>query len=164
MRGGRTGELQSRLGVGGAGDPPERLGKLRNVKKLAMGMYFGVALTESGEVYHWGDFTYGGVRHFGRAIQKDVTYDIEKGIRPVAHGVPDERGEKRLNVRLTRVARGYDVRDVIVSGHHTCLRLGDGRLLCEWLLGKMPFDIREVWPDVAFEAGEEISIGTDTGR
>jgi hypothetical protein len=150
---GQTWTANDRRLIPSASAPPQRLGKLEHVRKLAMGMYFGCALTETGELYHWGDFSYGGARHFGRAVQKNVTYDIDEGIRPVAHDAPETLPDKRMNVAVARVAQAYDVRDVIVSGHHVCLRLGSGQLRCEWLLSKMPFDIREVWPEVEFDAG-----------
>jgi hypothetical protein len=75
-------------------------------------------------------------------------------MRAVAHDPPEPLPDKRMNVALTRVAQGSDVRDVMVSGHQTCLRLGSGKVRCEWLLGKLPFDLREVWPDVEFDPGE----------
>jgi hypothetical protein len=138
----------------GLHEAPARLGKLEHVKRLALGLDFGCALLETGELYQWGEYSYGGVRHFGKVTKQDVTLSIKPDMRVRSEDAPEVLPDKRMNVALTRVAQGFDVRDLVVSGHHTCLRLDHGPLLCEWLLGHMPFDIREVWPWVQFEPGD----------
>lgn len=153
-------EVRADLSVS-ANTPPERIGTLERVTKLALGSDFACALTDSGALYQWGEFSYAGVRHFGKAVQRDASFELRFQLRPVFRTQLEPRAKVRRNLAVTRVASELTVRDVIVGGYFTCLETTDAPLLCEPLLERMPFQTREVWPTVKFDAAAANSGGPD---
>lgn len=134
-----------------------KIAPLRKIKQLAMGERFGVAVSDAGEVFHWGVSHHGGIRHFGREVSTYFS-DKELELEVDAEPFPREDGRvmrtlRALDLEVQRVAERTRVRGVVVAGYYTCLLPEAGGTLCEWNLAHTPFRIAEVWPDVRFDEG-----------
>ncbi|HET8937333.1 MAG TPA: hypothetical protein VFN67_28015 [Polyangiales bacterium] len=73
---------------------------------------------------------------------------------------PSRRVDARSRFELApkRLPNVPGVRAVIASGHYNCLELDGKGHYCEFVLGRVPFRIENVWPNVHFDPGRAGSL------
>jgi alpha-tubulin suppressor-like RCC1 family protein len=150
----------SRDGRPGAGDIKDdvcaihKIRHLKHVKQLASVATYGLALTDEGAVYHWGEYHHGGIRDFGKKFDKRK-FPLVFGHYAVPEiGVAHENSAWLHTSRSAqRVASGLKVRALLATEHYTCLELENGEPYCEWLLSQTPFRIQDVWPSARIDSG-----------
>ena len=146
---------------------PSRLRSVKHVKQLAVGYSSGLVLTDEGAVYHWGDGHAGDLLSLGRDVEAAQTISMDHARQQGDFGAafeepkPEVRigpskpvsGSRRFSLAPRRLPHVPSVKGVIASGHYDCLELADGGPLCEFVLGRVPFRLEQVWPSVRFDAG-----------
>ncbi|MEY4576594.1 MAG: hypothetical protein RL701_1297 [Pseudomonadota bacterium] len=129
---------------------------LHDIKQLALSEMSGMVLTDTGSVYHWGDYHYGGIRHMGQTVKDGILAQFEWSLRPTFKPEPEVRVRRRYNQAPQRVAEAFEVRALLTSGDYACLELVSGARHCEWLLRNTPFHLEQVWPQVQFDSGQPV--------
>ena len=116
-----------------------RIPGLRDIKQLAAGHLFAVALANDGAVYHWGGYYEPGIRQLGRAAQTDPSES------------PRQHTPLLVDLRPARIG-DVRARAAIVGNNYLCLQTEQTELICERALARTkPFNVREAWPQVRFE-------------
>ena len=155
-----------------------RVRNIKHVKQLAVGASSGLALTDEGHVYYWGDAHSGGIANIGHdawaaetislahAVQQGNTGASFEAQAPEVSLGPMRRVYHRPRFELApvRLPSVPGVRGVIASGHYNCLELDEAGPYCEFVLGRVPFHLEEVWPTVRFDAGRRGSLEGQPAR
>lgn len=155
--------LESDIDVA-SGCTDTRVRNIKHVRQLAIGASSGLALTDEGQVYYWGDAHAGGITDSGHGLRIPETISLDHAVRqghdgasfeelvPEVSGGPTHRvyGRHRFALAPVRVPSVPGVRGVIASGHYNCLELDKAGPYCELVLGHVPFRLEDVWPAVRF--------------
>lgn len=149
-----------------------RVRNIQHVKQLAVGVASGLALTDEGDVYYWGDAHAGGIPDIGSAVRAPESISMEHAVQqgntgasfegqaPEVSVEPSRQVDARSRFELApkRLPHLPGVQAVIASGHYNCLVLDAKGPYCEFVLGRVPFRIENVWPNVHFDAGRAGSL------
>jgi hypothetical protein len=149
-----------------------RVRNIQHVKQLAVGVSSGLALTDEGDVYYWGDAHAGGIADIGSAVRAAESISMEHAVQQGNTGASFEGqapevsvepsrhvdAKSRFELAPKRLPRLPGVRAVIASGHYNCLELDAKGPYCEFVLGRVPFRIENVWPNVHFDPGRAGSL------
>ena len=144
-----------------------RVRNIKHVKQLAVGASSGIALTDEGHIYYWGDAHAGGIVDIGREVQAPATISLDHAAHQGVTGASFEdrapevsvgairraHTTQRFELAPERVPSVPGVKGVLASGHYNCLELDAGGPYCELVLGRVPFKLQDVWPTVRFDPG-----------
>jgi hypothetical protein len=156
---------------------PTRMRNVQRVKQLSIGQSYGLALTDEGQVYYWGEGHVGDIQAIGRDVEAaqtislahvrsrdygssfEIIPEVSEPHAPVSRPHRFDLAPKRLpSLPGTRVT------GVIASEHYSCLKLAEGGPYCEFVLGRVPFRLEQVWPSVRFDDGRRGMLEAQTER
>ena len=126
------------------------LEELRDVRQIELGERFGVAVTDSGSLYHWGATHPGDIYAFDGESPPHERPSYAGNLEPRY----DAARMEDLDLEAVRIGDGLQVKRALVTGYYVCLELESGGLRCDPSLERAPFRIEEIWPEVSFGAGD----------
>lgn len=148
-----------------------RVQNIKHVKQLAIGASSGLALTDEGHIYYWGDAHGGGIVDLGhhRELHAPAVVSLDHAVQQGYMGASfkaqtpevfsgelrEVSGSGRFALSPVRLPSVPGATGVIASGHYNCLEIEGSAPLCEFVLGRVPFRLEEVWPGVRFDGRAE---------
>lgn len=130
-----------------------RLRNVQHVKQLAVGASSGLALTDEGDVYFWGNAHAGAIADIGYEAHAPEIISLEHAGQRGNTGASFEDQAPEVQIEPSRpvdfsarfalapkqLPSVPGVRGVIASGHYNCLELDSKGAYCEYVLGRVPF-------------------------